>query len=53
MSNFEKTMQNAHDVYTGGFCEMAENLYNEKIAHHKKEKLSEDILNLDKLYKQK
>jgi hypothetical protein len=30
---------------------MAENLFNEKILHHKKEKLSEDVMNLDKLYK--
>tara|TARA_R110002153_G_scaffold51340_2_gene144355 strand:+ start:528 stop:668 length:141 start_codon:yes stop_codon:yes gene_type:complete len=46
-------MQGAHDVYVGGICEAGENLFNEKILHHKKEKLSEDVMNLDKLYKQK
>ena len=38
-------MQGAHDVYVGGICEASENLFNEKILHHKKEKLSEDVIN--------
>tara|TARA_R110000822_G_scaffold189420_2_gene328462 strand:- start:72 stop:227 length:156 start_codon:yes stop_codon:yes gene_type:complete len=51
MQNFEKIMQNAYNNYQGGICEAAENIYNEKLIHHKKELLSEDVLNLDKLYK--
>ena len=50
MANFERMMQNAHNNYHGGICEAAENLFNEKLIHHKKELLSEDVLNLDKLY---